>query len=85
VIRHARARRLDCLLGYGPTAVELTVVDDGRGADPGPSGGHGLVGMRERAGLYCGTLEAGPRPEGGFAVRTVLPAPEPVPAAQASP
>jgi signal transduction histidine kinase len=84
-IRHAAATRLDCVLAYGPESVALTVADDGRGTEPATvSGGHGLVGMRERAALYGGTLEAGPLPEGGFAVRAVLPAPEPVPA-QAAP
>lgn len=37
------------------------------------AGGHGLVGMRERAALYGGELLAGPEPEGGFAVRATLP------------
>jgi signal transduction histidine kinase len=88
VIRHAAASRLECVLAYIPDAVELTVVDDGRGAGPSPgSGGHGLVGMRERAALYGGSLDAGPRPGGGFAVRAVLPTPEAaqVPAASEAP
>jgi signal transduction histidine kinase len=88
VIRHAAASRLECVLAYGPVSVELTVVDDGRSAAPSPgSGGHGLVGMRERAALYGGSLDAGPRPGGGFSVRAVLPTPEAVqvPAASEAP
>jgi signal transduction histidine kinase len=38
-------------------------------------GGHGLIGMRERARILGGTLSAGPRPEGGFAVELTLPVP----------
>lgn len=37
--------------------------------------GHGLIGMRERAKIYGGTVTAGPRPLGGFEVRLTLPAP----------
>ncbi|MEU1736686.1 histidine kinase [Streptosporangium sp. NPDC020145] len=54
-------------------AVTVEVVDDGPAARaPGPSDGHGLVGMRERAAAYGGTLEAGPRDGGGWRVATRL-------------
>jgi signal transduction histidine kinase len=40
----------------------------------GPPGtGNGLLGMRERAAVFGGSLRAGPRPEGGFQVRVKLP------------
>ncbi|WP_167761826.1 histidine kinase [Blastococcus sp. CT_GayMR19] len=80
VLRHAAARRLDCRIDYGATCVELQVVDDGRGAAAPRQGGHGLVGMRERAALYGGSVDARPRPAGGFAVHAVLPVPDPEPA-----
>jgi signal transduction histidine kinase len=60
---------------YEPRAVEVAVTDDGPGPAPrnGGSGGHGLVGMRERVALYGGTLDVGRGPRGGFAVRARLP------------
>ncbi len=54
--------------------VAVTVEDDGRGASsPGDSRGLGLVGMRERVVVHDGTLEAGPRPGGGFRVSARIP------------
>jgi signal transduction histidine kinase len=38
-----------------------------------PSGGHGLLGLRERTGLLGGTFHAGPTPEGGFRVEATYP------------
>lgn len=56
--------------------VMLTISDDGRGAAaPSDGAGHGLLGMRERVALFGGTLEAGPRPGGGFHVRATIPLP----------
>jgi signal transduction histidine kinase len=53
------------------------VADDGQEAIPvgttaGPTG-HGLIGMRERAGIYGGTVTAGPGPQGGFEVALTIP------------
>lgn len=60
-----------------PGAVVVRVVDDGQGHRPveAPSGGHGLVGMRERVGVYDGHLTAGPRLGGGWQVEARLPLP----------
>lgn len=61
---------------YGPTSLELDVLDDGGspiGRIDGDHVGHGLIGMRERASLHGGHLRAGPRPEGGFAVHASFP------------
>jgi signal transduction histidine kinase len=74
-IKHAGASRADVLVRYGDGAVEVVVSDDGagNGASDAVSGGHGLVGMRERVAVYGGELEAGPKPGGGYALRAKLP------------
>ena len=71
--KHAGAAHAQVTVRYAPDALELDVVDDGRAAGQGEGTGHGLVGMRERTALYGGVLEAGARPEGGFAVHARLP------------
>jgi signal transduction histidine kinase len=73
VIRHSRDARARVLVRYERGALELDVEDDGVAVDGVAAGGRGLVGMRERVSLYRGELEAGPRAEGGFAVRARLP------------
>lgn len=62
-------------LHVGGDALLVEVVDDGPGAgnDEGTTAGHGIVGMRERAALLGGTLDAGPVASGGFAVTARLP------------
>jgi signal transduction histidine kinase len=61
-------------LRWLPDAVEVIVSDDGRGAAAGRGkGGTGIEGMRERATLFGGTLSAGPKRGGGYAVRARLP------------
>jgi signal transduction histidine kinase len=71
--KHARAQRAQVLVRYDDGHVEVSVLDDGTGDGDGPKGGHGLVGMRERVAVYGGEIEAGPRPEGGYALRARLP------------
>jgi signal transduction histidine kinase len=71
-VKHAGPATARVVLRYGERELEIEVVDDGRGAHANGTG-HGLIGMRERATIYGGELEAGDRPEGGFAVRARLP------------
>ena len=82
-LRHAGPAQAEVIVRYQDHAVELEVLDDGHGPEPGDGAdgarGHGLVGMRERVALYGGTLEAGPRVTTtgtagtGYAVRARLP------------
>jgi signal transduction histidine kinase len=76
VVKHAGRAPTRVMVGYGPDALELTIRDSGDPtADAGPPGvgGHGLIGMRERAALFGGTLSAGPCDGHGFEVRASLP------------
>ncbi|MGW3604100.1 sensor histidine kinase [Micromonospora sp. NPDC005161] len=69
---------VELTLAYSADAVVVRVVDDGRGrpvVSPAPSGGHGLLGMRERVTVYDGTLTAGARLAGGWQLEVRLPLP----------
>jgi signal transduction histidine kinase len=73
-LKHAGDAHAKVLVRYGADSLELEILDDGAGAAPRvSSGGHGLVGMRERVALYGGRFDAGRRPNGGFGVRVLLP------------
>jgi signal transduction histidine kinase len=72
-LKHAAAGSADAVLDYGPSALSLTVSDDGRGAAAAGRPGHGIIGMRERTALLGGTLEVGPADVGGFRVRARIP------------
>jgi signal transduction histidine kinase len=76
VLKHTRHAGAQVRLDYLRHELKVTVTDGGEGvfSDRAPEGGgHGLMGMRERAKLYGGTISVGPRAEGGFAVRLTLP------------
>ena len=77
VVRHAGPTCARVRISYQPTEVCIEVTDDGpRGQRPRPiaraGGGHGLIGMRERAALFGGELDAGPH-AGGFRIQASLP------------
>lgn len=72
-LKHAGGAPTRVSVRHANGVVELEIEDDGPGPGGGDGAGHGLIGMRERAGLYGGTLEAGSRPGGGFSVHARLP------------
>jgi signal transduction histidine kinase len=77
VIKHAGRARATVVVCYSDDAVTVEVDDEGPGR-PGTlssplTGGHGLVGMRERVAMYNGDLVVGPHPTGGFRVVARLP------------
>jgi signal transduction histidine kinase len=74
VMRHAQATSAHVLVERTRDELVVEVTDDGRG---GPAGGegHGLRGMGERAAALGGRISAGPRVEGGWRVRALLPLP----------
>lgn len=78
VLKHADASRATVRIAHRDGGVEIAVADDGTGQPATHAGqdagrGHGLAGMRERVGLYGGSLEAGPAPAGGWRVVARLP------------
>jgi signal transduction histidine kinase len=77
VLRHAGPDvRAKVDVSVGAQSVIVTVEDDGRGPatlEFHDGSGTGIAGMRERTAAFGGTLEAGPRPGGGWRVRAEMP------------
>jgi signal transduction histidine kinase len=81
VVKHAGTASGRVTIDYRPDELSIEVTDDGIGhsggaranGPAGGSGGHGLLGMRERVSLYGGELSAGPLPGRGFRVHARLP------------
>jgi signal transduction histidine kinase len=73
VRKHAAGAIVDVRLGTVGGALEVEIVNgpppSPNGHERLPGGGHGLLGLRERAELLGGTLRAGPTGERGFAVK----------------
>ncbi|MGW6226563.1 sensor histidine kinase, partial [Cellulosimicrobium cellulans] len=83
VLKHAGPDpEVTVVVRWGAATLDLEVEDDGRGAstsavarqDSRP-GGYGVLGMRERAALFGGSVQVGPRPGGGFRVHLRIPVP----------
>lgn len=76
-VTHAAPTRCSVTVEIDAGQVSIEVVDSGPEAHREPRrtglGGHGLIGMRERAAMFEGTFSAGPRPGGGFQVSARLP------------
>jgi signal transduction histidine kinase len=73
VLKHAHATHADVRLRYTDASLGIEIADNGRGANGQARPGHGLIGMRERAALYGGTLTIRPSQTGGFLVAAELP------------
>jgi signal transduction histidine kinase len=72
--KHAPGAAVDLTLRWRAAEVEIEVADDGSGQPTNPNGvGHGLIGMRERASLYGGSIRTGAGAGGGFRVLARLP------------
>jgi signal transduction histidine kinase len=73
VVKHAAPASCRVQVIVDPATVQIEVTDDGRRAAAPGGGGHGLVGIRERAAVYGGAFAAGPCPDGGFRLSVELP------------
>jgi signal transduction histidine kinase len=72
-LKHAGPASALVTLDYAADRVTIEVADDGRGPSAEPGVGHGLIGMRERVGMFGGTIQMSARLGGGFVVRAEIP------------
>lgn len=74
-IKHAGAARAKVRISWERGQLGLEIADDGHGSTAGDLGrsGHGVIGMRERAGLHRGSVDVGGATDGGYRVRASLP------------
>jgi signal transduction histidine kinase len=81
VTKHAGTAQATVDITFDEDAVVISVTDRGAlhrnghvlAPDQGTKAHHGIIGMRERAAMFGGSVTAGPRPEGGFEVLARLP------------
>ncbi len=74
VIKHAGPAHASVLVRYTDQDLTVEIRDDGQAGRSGVvTGGHGLVGMQERAAVHGGEVIAGPAAGGGFRVKARLP------------
>jgi signal transduction histidine kinase len=75
-LRHAPGSQVSLRVAYQRECLMLEVRNEGGSHPPGPhaaGGGHGIVGMRERAAMLGGSLQVGPADDGAFLVSAILP------------
>jgi signal transduction histidine kinase len=77
-VKHGGKATARVTVRYTEDTLEIEVLDDGRGAAAplltiAEGGGHGLIGMRERVGLFGGELHTGPVLTGGYRVYARMP------------
>src|SRR5580693_1751768 len=73
VLRHSTAKHARVRIGHDEGALLVEILDQGEAVTGTGGGGHGLLGMRERAAALGGSCEAGRAPGGGWRVRARLP------------
>ncbi|HWN62872.1 MAG TPA: ATP-binding protein, partial [Streptosporangiaceae bacterium] len=73
VLRHSTAKQARVRIGHDEGALLVEVFDKGEAVTGTAGGGHGLLGMRERAAALGGSCEAGRAPGGGWRVRARIP------------
>jgi signal transduction histidine kinase len=72
-LKYAGGASTEAVLRYSSDAINIDVVDEGRVDTPADGIGRGLTGMRERVAVFGGSIEAGRRESGGYAVHAHLP------------